>query len=323
MSSQHIPVRISSITPNRPIPFDLFVLIRERMVLYVRAGDALTEDRLSQFTGPLSTGKFFIPANQRPQYKAFINDQMNASDINQSQKALILRESAMVLVEELYTNPDVDRALKESRGMIQSFVQFMSSYPEGMADLIGLSGHDFYTFQHSLDVAIYSLGLGALLGYKGAELEELGRGALFHDIGKRNISLDILCKAGALTEDEWATMQKHPEFGLLILNESPVITGEVKAACFEHHESVSGGGYPQGISGDEIHPYAKIVAICDTYDAMTTQRTYNSPLMPAEALELMSGRLLKRFDKDMMKAMTSVLFSATGQAPMKAIKKAS
>src|SRR5690606_9674240 len=116
------------------------------------------------------------------------------------------------------------------------------------------------------DVSIYSLGLGQVLGYNSADLEELGAASLFHDVGKRNVSLDILCKKGPLDDAEWEQMKRHPQFGLVILNENPNISDAIKAACFEHHESFSGNGYPQGLSGDEIHPFARIVAITDTYD---------------------------------------------------------
>ena len=82
----------------------------------------------------------------------------------------------------------------------------------------------------------------------------------------------------------------------------------IKAACFEHHESWTGNGYPQNISGQEIHPFGRIVAIADTYDAMTTQRSYNIPLKPLEAVTMMKEKISGRYDPDMLKALHSVLF---------------
>lgn len=311
MQPEFLSIRIDSLHPDRPLTFDLYIQLNDKKVLYVRSGDKVSLTKLHRLQSKSSTTSFFILKIDKPAYKAFINAQMNDQSLDQKVRAQILRESSMLLVEELYTHPDVDRALEESKSTIRHFIQFMGTSQDAMADLIGLSGHDFYTYQHSLDVAIYALGLGSLLGFRGEDLEELGRGALFHDIGKRNISLDILCKQGALTDEEWSMMQRHPEFGLRILDSSPAVSDTIKASCFEHHESMAGGGYPQGLIGQEIHPFARVVAICDTYDAMTTQRTYNKPLSPRDALELMNGRLLKRFDPDMMKAMYSVLFRIT------------
>src|SRR3989344_693879 len=161
-----------------------------------------------------------------------------------------------------------------------------------------LSFHDFYTYNHSFDVSIYSLGLGQALGFDKAMLSELGTASLFHDIGKRNVSIDILCKRGPLDENEWIQMRMHPQFGLKILNEHPGLSDAVRAACYEHHESWSGGGYPQDISGQEIHPFARIVALTDTYDAMTTQRSYNIPMKPTEALNMMKVKLAAKFHLD-------------------------
>src|SRR5690606_799929 len=103
-----------------------------------------------------------------------------------------------------------------------------------------------------------------VVGYSEKDLMELGRGALFHDIGKREVDVNIICKNGALDDVEWAQMQKHPTYGLQIL--SLYETSEaMKACCFEHHENFLGNGYPQGLQGHEIHPMARIIALTDTF----------------------------------------------------------
>ncbi len=121
------------------------------------------------------------------------------------------------------------------------------------------------------------------------------------------MSVDIICKDGPLNDVEWAQMQKHPQFGLQILNDHKV-SDAIKACCFEHHESMVGNGYPQQLIGQDIHPMARIVAITDTYDAMTTKRTYNEPMRPSEALKLMKEKISGRFDPDLLNAMHSILF---------------
>ena len=114
----------------------------------------------------------------------------------------------------------------------------MGEEPTAMSHLIGLSTHDFYTYTHSLDVGIYSLGLAKAAGFSKADLQEMGEGALFHDIGKRNVDVNIICKDGPLDDVEWAQMQKHPEYGLHILTEHNA-SDAIKACCFEHHESMA------------------------------------------------------------------------------------
>ena len=145
------------------------------------------------------------------------------------------------------------------------------------------------------------------MGYSAEDLLELGRGALFHDIGKREVDVNIICKNGALDEIEWAQMQKHPTFGLQILSQYDT-SEAMKACCFEHHENFLGSGYPQGLSGEEIHPMARIIALTDTFDALTTQRSYNVPMSPKEALTFITEKLGSKYDPELLKAMNSVLF---------------
>jgi HD-GYP domain-containing protein (c-di-GMP phosphodiesterase class II) len=274
----------------------------------LREGEKLTAEKLQQLASKSQGDFFYVQTAQWQAYKDFIQVQIKSSEIPVIEKAQILRASSLALVEELFEHPDVNVALQSSRPIIENFVSFMEAEPSAMSHLIGLSGYDFYTYNHSLDVSIYALGLGKILGMSPVELEELGLGSLFHDIGKRNVSLDILCKKGTLSKDEWTVMQQHTHYGFMILNQNPKISDAIKAACFEHHESFQGNGYPQQLHGNEIHPFARIVAITDTYDALTTQRSYNVPLAPFDALNLMKDQLHGRYDPDMLKAMHSVLF---------------
>lgn len=302
---QHFRVKINSIHPLHPTTFDLYVLVSNRLMLYLRAGDHLTQEKIGKLEQ--KRGVFYVKEEHRGAYKKYISHQINSDRLNAEEKASILRESSYTLVAELFEHPDVHKALDDARGVVSQFVDFMDSVPMGMSHLISLSSHDFYTYNHSLDVGIYSLGLGKILGFGQNEIIELGQGALFHDIGKRYVAPEIICKSGPLDEMEWAQMQKHPVFGLKILNDHEGISEAIKACCFEHHENFLGTGYPQQLTGPEIHPYARIVALTDTFDAMTTKRSYNVPKTPREALDFMNAKLKDRYDPDMLKAFYGVL----------------
>ncbi len=307
-TEEYFRIRLSTIRPDKVTTFEIFLKIDNRLVTYRRVGDRIADEKIEQLHQRDTGNSFFIKLEDKEKYRLWVREEMNSDTLAPNEKARILRESSLAIMEDLFENPDVNKALDESRPIITDFIDFMEKQPESMGYLISLSGHDFYTYNHSLDVGIYALGLGSVLGFNPKDLEELGLGCLFHDIGKRNVSLDILCKKGALDEIEWEQMKRHPQFGLMILNQNPNITDAMKAACFEHHESWAGNGYPQQISGNEIHPYARIVAITDTYDAMTTQRSYNIPMKPFDAVQMMKEKLAGRYDPDMLKAMHSVLF---------------
>ncbi|MGZ3744052.1 MAG: HD-GYP domain-containing protein [Pseudobdellovibrionaceae bacterium] len=307
-------IRLSTIRPSKATSFDIYIQINGQMVLYLKAGDSLSSLKIESLHNKDTGNTFFVLTSQKEAYRDWVKEEMNSVDLNPFEKSKILRESSVALMEDLFENPDVNTALDQSRPIIKNFIDFMEQAPEAMGYMISLSGHDFYTYNHSLDVSIYSLGLGSILSFNKTDLEDLGVSSLFHDIGKRNVSLDILCKKGGLDDAEWEQMKRHPQYGLMILNQNPNISDSIKAACFEHHESFSGNGYPQGISGQEIHPFARIVAITDTYDAMTTQRSYNAPLKPFDAVTMMKEKLAGRYDPDFLKAMYSVLFKLKGAA---------
>jgi len=254
-------IRIGTLQAEAPLPFDLFVQIGGKQVHYLRQGDQLSKEKIQKFD---SSQQFHVPMDQRPAYKNFIHDRISEDGLDVKTKAHILRESSLSLVEELYENPDVSNALDESKRIIGHFIDFIDKEPEGMSNLISLSSHDFYTYNHSLDVGVYCLGLARIVGYSNEELTEMGRGALFHDIGKKWVDVDIICKDGPLDDVEWAQMKKHP---------------------------------------------ARIVAISDTYDAMTTQRSYNKPMTPNDAVEMISNKLKDRYDPDLLKALREVMFA--------------
>lgn len=308
MTENYFRIRLSTIRPDKVTTFDIFVLVDARHIQYLRAGDKISDGKIQSLHNKDTGDSFFVRLEDKQKYRDWVREEMNSDLLNPFDKAKILRESSVALMEDLFENPDVNTALDESRPIITDFIDLMETAPEAMAFMISLSGHDFYTYNHSLDVSIYSLGLGKALGYDKVNLEELGVAALFHDIGKRNVPLEILCKKGGLDDTEWEQMKMHPQYGLAILNKHPNMSDAIKAACFEHHESWAGNGYPQQLVADEIHPFARIVAITDTYDAMTTQRSYNVPMTPVDAVTMMKEKLAGRYDPDMLKAMYSILF---------------
>ncbi|MBY0314758.1 MAG: HD domain-containing protein [Bdellovibrionales bacterium] len=301
--NNYFQIRVGTLVPDRPIPFDLYIHLHGKYIHYLRIGEMLTNEKISKLN---TSDQFFVPSAQRPDFKKFIYSSMNEASLETSTKARILRDTSLALIEEIYEKKDINEALEDSKELMGQFVKLMESSPESVDHLIQLSSHDFYTFNHSLDVSVYSMGMGKLMGYNEADLTELGRGALFHDIGKKWVAAEIICKKGALDDAEWAQMKRHPEYGLKILSEYNV-SEAIKACCFEHHESFLGNGYPQGLDGESIHPMARIVAIADTFDALTTQRSYNQPMSPKEAVLFLTTKIKDKYDPVILKALQAAV----------------
>lgn len=152
-----------------------------------------------------------------------------------------------------------------------------------------LEGKDDYTFNHSLNVSMLATMLGKWLGYSQKQIKQLALTGLFHDIGKLKIADNIINKPGKLTDVEYEIMRKHTIYGYNILRETVGISQNISLGVLQHHEREDGSGYPYGLKGDKIHQYAKIVAVCDTYDAITSNRVYKPKSSPFFAAEILEG----------------------------------
>jgi HD-GYP domain-containing protein (c-di-GMP phosphodiesterase class II) len=137
--------------------------------------------------------------------------------------------------------------------------------------------------RHDRRVAALAMEIGSQLGMGGPQLDAVGRGGLLHDIGKLGIPVAILEKAGSLTESEWRVMKTHPELGLAILGGTGRYTREMLAVLY-HHERMDGSGYPHGLAAGEIPIEARIVAVADTYDVLTSDRPYRRAFTQVQAL---------------------------------------
>lgn len=133
---------------------------------------------------------------------------------------------------------------------------------------------DDYTFSHSVNVCILSLVTGISLGIKGDNLKDLGIGALLHDIGKVMVSSDILQKPTSLCINEYDEVKKHTVYGYEILKSSPNVNSTAHIIALSHHERIDGSGYPYSLKSSDIPMPARIVAVSDVYDALTTNRVY-------------------------------------------------
>ncbi len=165
---------------------------------------------------------------------------------------------------------------------------------------------DPYTGGHTKRVLEYSRGIGEILEIGGNDLERLELAAILHDIGKIGIPDDILRKKGSLTEEERRFIEKHPEIGAEIVEGIPGTETLVDGIRY-HHERCDGSGYPQGLMCKEIPIFARIIAVADVYDALTTERPYKKALSPQEALGYLKDREGHKFWKDAVQALSSLL----------------
>ena len=170
-----------------------------------------------------------------------------------------------------------------------------------LVQLTDLRSHDMYTFAHSVNVAMLSALLATLMGFSKEKISDLTMGALLHDLGKTAVSLEILNKAGRLTEQEFAVIKGHPAAGSDKILAMKLPRAETIAiVARQHHEHMDGSGYPDKRAGDNIHPYGRIAAIADVYDALTSERPYKKGYAPSVAHHIMAHCSPGHFDEEML-----------------------
>lgn len=171
-----------------------------------------------------------------------------------------------------------------------------------ISNVTSLKTFDNYTYQHCVDVGILSIILGREFNLPRRTLIELGKAAIFHDIGKTFIPKHILNKPGKLTAAEFEIVREHPQLGHDCLKYGLKQSRAICEGALYHHERHDGSGYPDGICGDEIPFFAKIIAITDVYDAITSKRVYKEAMVPTEAYEFVMSNSGTHFDPKVVEA---------------------
>jgi HD-GYP domain-containing protein (c-di-GMP phosphodiesterase class II) len=142
-----------------------------------------------------------------------------------------------------------------------------------------------YLYAHSVNVSLLSMLIGKWLKYDYKRLKSLVTSAFLHDIGKVKIAQEILNKPGRLTENEYDEVKKHASYGFKIVEHMPGMNEDILKGILMHHEREDGSGYPFGLKGQQIHPFAKIIAVADMYDAMTSNKAYRRMICPFDVVE--------------------------------------
>lgn len=212
-------------------------------------------------------------------------------------------------IEESFTNLSIDikEILSNIEDTIKTNFQEIEEFTQKIKDelrstgsviknivLAGSGEDDIY--RHSVNVTALSTILGKWLGFSESDINLLSHAAILHDFGKTKISSDILDKVTPLTEEEWSKIESHPGLVYNFLKAVPSVDPSILYGVLMHHERLDGSGYPLGVREDKIHPFAKIIAIADTFDAINSNRVYRKSQGPFEALETLQRESIGKLD---------------------------
>lgn len=205
----------------------------------------------------------------------------------QRAKALVAR--SMKILRDAFADVRLGRAVRmeEVTSIVADVVCTVERSPRTLLEILHLKQKDEYTYLHSVAVCTLMVNAARHLGKNAAETRDYGLAGLLHDLGKMGIPDTILNKEGKLTEEEFLAVRNHPEHGFQVLSQSPNVPEMALDVCRHHHEKMDGSGYPFGLPADAISLVARLGAICDVYDALTSERVYKGAWSPAEAIAAM------------------------------------
>ena len=224
-----------------------------------------------------------LAAIEPPKVKALSMEQ-------ELEQAVKLCARSRQAVMEMFNDARMGQALQfeQAEALVEEISESVLRHPNVLISLARLKHSNEYTYMHSVAVCALMIALARKLGLPDDAVREAGLAGLLHDIGKMAVPHELLDKPGKLTDTEFAKVRKHPEEGGSILLASKQVSALVLDVCLHHHEKVDGSGYPHRLQGDQISLMAKMGAVCDVYDAITSNRPYKQGWDPAESIRKMA-----------------------------------
>lgn len=222
-----------------------------------------------------------VPARNAPPRESLESEIERATQaLNRSKQAVM----ALFGEARLGKSVNTDRC----HPVVEEVAASLARNPSAFVSLARLKSRDDYTYMHSVAVCALMIGLARQLGMSEEETREAGLAGLLHDIGKMQMPLDVLNKPGSLTDDEFRVMKTHPEHGHELLKNGSQVPPQALDVALHHHEKFDGTGYPHRLAGEQISLMARMGAICDVYDAITSSRPYRNAWDPAGSLQRMA-----------------------------------
>ncbi len=226
----------------------------------------------------------------------------------EADRAGLMCEVARAVLEEQFNTNDTSSIVNTCKQLSCSVIDILQQRPVLVSSLHASMSHDDAIGTHSSNVGIYIAVLARELGFTGDELQQIVVGALLHDIGKLEVSDEILGKPERLNEFEFRTVQKHPSLGLRrLVSEQQELTFGQLMMVYQHHEKLNGTGYPVGVPCEEIHPWAKICSVVDAFEALTSLRPYRNPLSFETALAVLEKIARTQLDETVVKCWKSLV----------------
>ncbi len=305
-SKRYVAIDKRLITEGQRLDFTTYEAndSKTQMSLFLQSDSVVDGDKKVRLR---EVERLFVIDEEYEKYKRYAEKHLKSIATNKeipfTQKAEIVYSKAAEVMDELFKNPDSLANMQKSQAIVDGFVNLVLQNEATLASIMKIAAHDYYTHTHSINVSIYSLTLAKYLGMKDKELEDMGMSSMMHDLGKSKVDWDIINKNGKLTDAEFTHMKKHPAAGYDIALKMGITDKKILSGIRSHHEKLDGSGYPDGLKEKEISLFARIIAVCDVFDALTTKRSYKPAMTSFEAISLMKREMQGHLDMQIIDAL--------------------
>lgn len=293
---KYLPVDEDCLALQAIAPCDLFMrVLNGKFALFAKKGLHLDKRAIAQ-SDVFAQQRLFIRNEEVHSYYAALKsrlfDLVNNPQVSAMHKVKAVHTASRDILKRVFYDPVVS-VIHEACDIIHATTHLVNNDPSATALLMKLTEHHSATFIHCTNVGIFSTALARHYYGQGfsEEFEHIAPAFYFHDIGKFSVPPEILNKPGPLDEKERAIIRLHPEKGCKILEEANCLPGESYVIPLQHHERDDGTGYPAGLHGKDIHPFARICRMADIFEALTSERSYRKGLTAFEALKIMRSEL--------------------------------
>lgn len=288
---------------------DFYIKKGNRFIFYRKRELPITRERIKAWKD-MGVKKVYLKVENLEFYPQYLHRKlsqiMEDPRYQVERKAKILYLVSESLLERTFRKLD-EVAIENAKVFVRDTIRYLSDVPDLYKKFIGLMEHDFTTYLHSNNVFFLATSFGLHLGMSIADVERISLAALFHDLGKERVDQRILQKPGSLDPLEWEQIKRHPVWSVQVLKRARFSDDLVMEVVEQHHESPDGSGYPKGLKEDQIHPFSRLVKICDVFEALCGIRPYRAPFTPKQAVEIMQTEMKGKLDEKMLEEFLAFL----------------
>lgn len=303
----YFPISINIFQIDKILNFDLYIRSgkNNEFVLYRSKDLPITADDIMRLK-ECGIEVLYAKNQDRIQYRKYLEHNLKEilSDKNilPEKKSEIIYTVTTQAVKDMLNDPRASDLVPRSKHIVEASIEYFLHEKKALECMLKVLSFDYYTHTHSVNVSMFAIFLAREVGIEDTALLRFGMGALLHDLGKCRVPSEIVNFPGKLSPEQFEQMKKHPEYGYEILTKEQGITDElILDVVRHHHEKLKGNGYPDKLSGDDISVYARISAIADIFDALTTRRSYKGAFPSFDALKLMKEQMSEELDQEIFK----------------------